>query len=113
MDLVKKVREFNIENEKFIMTFDMRSIAVYKELTGDSFNRGVSKLLGFDDEAIIYFIASTLRREETPDTPLGQEVIEGDLIYFLINCTMEVINLVAESLPEDKSVKKNENLRKI
>ena len=113
MNLVKKVKEINIENENFIMAFDMRSIATYKELTGTNFNRGVTKLFQFDDEAIIYFIASTLRRAETPDIPLGKEVIEGDLIYFLINCTMEVINLVAESLPENKSSKKKENLKKM
>lgn len=106
MNLVKKVKEINIENEKFIMTFDMKSIATYKELTGTNFNRGTHKLFQYDDEEIINFIASTLRREENPDTPLGREVLDGDILYFLINHTLDVITLVAESLPEGKENKK-------
>ena len=31
MDLVKKVKEITIENEEFIMTFDMKSIASYQK----------------------------------------------------------------------------------
>lgn len=113
MELVKKKREINIENEKFIMTFDMRSIATYKELTGNNFNMSIHKLFQYDDEEIINFIASTLRREETPDMPLGQELLDGDVLYFLLNHTMDVITLVAESLPEGKNDKKKESLKKI
>lgn len=113
MELVKKIKEINIEGEEFIMTFDMKSIATYKDITGTSFNRGATKLFQFDDEAVIYFIASTLRRKETPDIPLGNEVVQGDLIYFLLNHTMNVIELVAESLPENKNSKKKEKQMKM
>lgn len=112
MELVKKIKEINIEGEEFIMTFDMRSIATYKEIAVTSFNRGATKLFQFDDEAVIYFIASTLRRKETPDIPLGNEVVQGDLVYFLLNHTMDVIELVAESLPENKNSKKKEKQMK-
>lgn len=106
MDLVKKVKEITIENEEFVMTFDMKSIATYKELTGTNFNRGVSKLFAYDDEAIINFIACTLRRKETPTEPLGKEVLEGDVLYFLMNHTLDVIILVTDSLPDNKTSKK-------
>ena len=112
MNLVKKVKEINIENENFIMAFDMKSIATYKELTGTNFNMGAHKLFQYDDEAIINFIASTLRRQEKPDTPLAREVLDGDILYFLINHTMDVITLVAESLPESKDNKKKESLKR-
>jgi len=106
MELARKVKEININDEEFIMTFDMRSIATYKEITGTSFNRGVHKLFQYDNEEIINFIASTLRRKETPDIPLGREVLEGDVLYFLINHTLDVITLIVKSLPEDKTNKK-------
>lgn len=106
MDLVKKAKDITIEDEEFIMTFDMKSIAVYKEITGESFVAGTQKLFAFDDEAIINFIASTLRRKSEPDKPLGKEIIEGDILYFLLNHTNDVIMLVSDSLPDKSSKKK-------
>lgn len=106
MDLVKKVKEITIENEEFIMTFDMKSIAVYKEITGEAFVLGTQKLFSYDDEAIINFIASTLRRKSDPNKPLGNEIIEGNILYFLLNHTEDVIMLVADSLPDKSSKKK-------
>ena len=49
MNLVKKVKEFKINGQDYIMTFDMRSIPVYKELTGNSFLQSSAKLGQFDD----------------------------------------------------------------
>ncbi|WP_462427198.1 hypothetical protein [Fusobacterium varium] len=106
MDLVKKTKDITIEDEEFIMTFDMKSIAVYKEITGESFVVGTQKLFNFDDESIINFIASTLRRKSEPDKPLGKEIVEGDILYFLLNHTNDVIMLVSDSLPDKSSKKK-------
>ncbi|MDQ0149123.1 hypothetical protein ACFO6R_05930 [Eubacterium multiforme] len=112
MDLVKKELEFEINNERFIMTFDMKSIATYKELSGEPFVLGEEKLKNFDDEAIINFIASTLRRKEEPDKPLGLEVINGDLVFYLFELTGYVIYLVNMSLPEaPKESKKKEEIQ--
>lgn len=107
MDLLRKELKFEIEKEKYLMTFDMKSIAIYKELTGEPFVLGEKKLRNFDDETIIYFIASTLRKEYEPDKPLGMEVIEGDLVFFLFELTFHVITLVNMSLPEETSKKKS------
>lgn len=108
MDLIKKTIDIKIGNEEFVMAFDMRSIATYKELTNRFFTQGVARLFKEDDEEIIYFIASTLRQKETPNEPLGKEVLEGDILYFLLNLKFTVIELVASALPssEDNSKKK-------
>lgn len=106
MELVKKIKEINIENEEFIMAFDMKSIATYKDLTGRFFSRGVSELFKENDEEIIYFIASTLRRRETPNIPLGKEVLEGDILFFVMNLKIMAIELVMMSLPTETSKKK-------
>lgn len=106
MNLLKKSKKINIENEEFIMEFDMRSIAIYKELSDKSFTLGVRELFKYDDREIILFIASTLRRKENPNEPLGEEVLNGDILYFLINHTDDVIELIAMSLPIENSKKK-------
>lgn len=106
MDLVKKEKEIQIEDKSYIMAFDMKSIATYKELTGNNFNRGVHRLFSYDDEEIINFIACTLRNKSTPDKPLGAEVKNGDILYFLLNHTGDVIDLIADSLPNNNSKKK-------
>lgn len=105
MNLLKKSKELTIENEEFVMEFDMRSIALYKELSNKSFTKGVGDLFKYDDEAIAMFIACTLRRKEDETKPLGKEVLEGDVLYFLLNHTNDVIDLVAMSLPSDNSKK--------
>ncbi|MBS6503878.1 MAG: hypothetical protein KH415_20075 [Clostridium sp.] len=106
MNLLKKSKKINIENEEFIMEFDMRSIATYKELSDKSFTLGVRDLFKYDDREIILFIASTLRRKENPNEPLGEEVLNGDILYFLMNHTDDVIELIAMSLPTENSKKK-------
>ncbi len=109
MNLLKKSKELTIENEEFVMEFDMRSIALYKELSNKPFVKGVGDLFKYDDEAIAMFIACTLRRKEEPTKPLGKEVLEGDILYFLLNHSSDVIELIAMSLPSDtsKNAKKN------
>lgn len=106
MNLLKKSKELCIENEEFVMEFDMRSIAAYKELSDKPFTKAIRELFKYDDEEIIKFIACTLRRKEEPTKPLGREVLDGDVLYFLLNHTNDVIELVAMSLPSDNSKKK-------
>lgn len=103
MNLVKKEKEINIDGEEFIMTFDMRSLAVYKELSNKPFTLGVHELFKYDDNAIIMFIASTLRRKEEVNRPLGREVLEGDILYFLMAHGDDVIDLIVKSLPSDNT----------
>lgn len=62
MNIVKKVKNIKIGDEDYIMTFDMRSIAVFKELTGKSFLQSSAKLGLLDDEVVLGFIGATLRK---------------------------------------------------
>lgn len=108
MNLLKKRLDFNIGDKGYVMMFDMKSIAVYKQLTGKSFSKAIGKLFEEDDEETLNFIASTLRAKENEDEPLGNEVINGDTLFYLLNFKFKVVELVALSLPtgENNSKKK-------
>ena len=107
MNLSKKIKELTIENEDYILTFDMKSILVYKKLSGKTFTKGVEGLFQYDDEECIYFIASMLRRKDNPEEPLAEKVINGNVLDLLISLKLEVIDFVLDSLPtDDKNSKK-------
>lgn len=106
MNIVRKVKNVTIGNENYIMTFDMRSIAVFKELTGKSFLQSSAKLGLLEDEIIIAFIGATLRQAETPTKPVGKNVYDMDLMYLLLNLSEIVIELVTSSLPQSKPTSK-------
>ena len=107
MNIVKKVREIKIGDEDYIMTFDMRSIAVFKELTGKSFLQSSAKLGLLDDEVVLGFIGATLRKVNEENKPLGSRY----MIWIFLNLSETVIELVTSSLPQskpsDKGVKKS------
>lgn len=107
MNIVKKVREITIGDENYIMTFDMRSIAIFKELTGKSFLQSSAKLGLLDDEIVLGFIAATLRKSDEAAKPLGKQVYDMDIMYLLLNLSEIVIELVTSSLPQSKSGNKN------
>nr|DAZ29754.1 MAG TPA: hypothetical protein [Caudoviricetes sp.] len=106
MNLVRKEKEFKIGEEEYIMYFDMSSIVMYKELTNRFFTHGVNKLFEQDDEEIMYFMASTLRRKDNPKKPLGKEIFEADILQLLLMHKWDVIDLVASSLPVEETPKK-------
>lgn len=105
MNIVKKVKDIKIDDENYIMTFDMRSIAVFKELTGKSFLQSSAKLGLLDDEVVLGFIGATLRKADTENKPLGKQVYDMDIMYLLLNLSEIVIELVTSSLPQAKSNK--------
>lgn len=100
MNLVKKVKEFKINNKDYIMTFDMRSIPVYKELTGKSFLQSSAQLGQFDDEITLGFMGATIRKKETPNKPLGKEIYDMDILYLLMNHCWDVMEIVTSSMPQ-------------
>ena len=103
MNIVKKVRNIKIGDEDYIMTFDMRSIAVFKELIGKSFLQSSAKLGLLDDEVVLGFIGATLRKVNEGNKPLGKQVYDMDIMYLLLNLSEIVIELVTSSLPQSKS----------
>lgn len=106
MSLLRKEKEIKIDDKEYILAFDMTSIDMYKELSGHSFSLGTARLLSYDDKEIIYFLASALRDKKEPDKPLGEEVINGDVLYYLLNFPHEVVEIVASALPEPTNSKK-------
>ncbi|MCX0353493.1 hypothetical protein LI064_03010 [Clostridium perfringens] len=107
MSLLKKKLDINIDGEEYVMMFDMKSIAIYKELTKENFAEGFLKLQLFDDNAAINFLACTLRKKENPNEPLGKEYIEnGNLLLGLAVLRLDAIEYVNMSLPEVKKGKK-------
>lgn len=100
LNLVKKSVELTIDEENFIMTFDMRSIVTFKELTGKNFVASTSKLGEFDDELLLGFMGATIRREENPLTPIGKEIYEMDILRLLVDQSWNVINLIVGSMPQ-------------
>lgn len=100
MNLVKKVREFKINGQDYIMTFDMRSIPVYKELTGQSFLQSSAKLGQFDDEITLGFMGATIRKKENPNKPIGKEIYDMDIIYLLLTHSWDVMEIVTASMPQ-------------
>lgn len=107
MNIVKKVKDIKIGDKNYIMTFDMRSIAVFKELTGKSFLQSSAKLGLLDDEVVLGFIGATLRNINEESKPLGKQVYDMDIMYLLLNLSETVIELVTSSLPQSKSNEKN------
>lgn len=105
-NLIKKIIEVEIDEQKYIATFDMRSIESYKEISGGSFILGYSKLIAFDDKATIDFLGATLRLEESPNEPIGVKVYDMNLIELLVVHSALVVKLVFDSLPKSKNVKK-------
>lgn len=102
MNIVKKTVELELNNEHMVACFDMKSIVAYKELSGESFLQGMQKLGQLDEEVILNFMASTIRKDEK-SKPLGKKLLnEYDVLGLLINYTEPIMKLIADSMPQDK-----------
>lgn len=102
-NVIKKVKEITIGEEEFILTADMRTIAKFKELTGKSFLESVNRLATMDDEIIIQLVACTLRRKDTPNQVMGQELLDNyNPFTILLNCGEDVAHIISESIPKAK-----------
>lgn len=102
MNIIKKTVDLTLNEEEFIACFDMKSIMTYKELSGESFLQGMQKLANLDEEVILNFMASTIRKDEK-SKPLGKKLLnEYDVLGLLINYTEPIMKLIADSMPQDK-----------
>lgn len=110
-NIVKKVREIEVQDEKYIMAFDMASIPVFKELSGGkSFLKSTAKLGDFDDETHLAFMGATIRPIDDKDTPIGKKIYEMDVLEMLMSFNWTVIDIVTSAMPQDhkKTEKKPE-----
>lgn len=103
MNLSRKTYEFEVDDEKFIMYFDMRSMVTYQELTGKNINVGLERIFNANSDEYVYFLASTVRRKEDKEKqPLGQELLDGNVLYWLLNYSAKVEEIILDALPSNK-----------
>ena len=100
-NLLRKVENIKIDGKDYILAFDMESIEVFKDLTGKGVVASLDKLAALDDETILYFIASTLRRKED-DKILGRTLLNGeyDLFSLVIKLFPVVLSIVNNGFPQ-------------
>ena len=108
MDIVKDSQIIKIEDQKYIVAFDMTSIALYKTMTGKGVLHSLSSLLKNDDETLISFMAATIRPIESPDKPLGNKIYKMNLFNLILFHSTSVIVIISGSMPQsgEKTAKK-------
>lgn len=107
-NLLRKIENIKVDGFDYIMAFDMESIEVFKEITGKGILMSLNDLSNMDDEVILYFIASTLRKKEDGKI-LGKKLFNGeyDLFALVINLFPIVLNIVNNGFPQaNKNQKK-------
>ncbi len=104
-NLLRKIEQIKIDNKEYIMAFDMKSIEVFKDITGKGILQSLDKLSMLDDETILYFIASTLREKENEEI-LGKKLFNGeyDLFSLVITLFPVVLNIVNKGFPQPQKV---------
>lgn len=103
MSLLVKVKKINIEEDEMFCVVDMKTIATYKKITGESFLKGIERISNMDEEVILNLLASSLRYEVNGD-PVGLEYLNKFNPLALLTHTMDVIvELVEESLPKSNA----------
>lgn len=102
MNVAKIFKTVEIEEEKFVMVFDMESVKTYKLLTGKSYLQSAAQLSALDDEIIIGFLGSVLRPVEKPNVPIGKGVYDLNLLYLLTELAYDVIDMITAAMPQGK-----------
>ena len=105
-NLTKKSKEIILGNKKYIMCFDMNSINLFQELSGMGFLNAIHLINKYDDKALLYFMASSIRPKDDPEVPIGEKLFEFDIIGLLLSHTLDVIQLVSASMPQVSNNKK-------
>lgn len=100
MDLIKQVRPLTIEGKPYVMCFDMRSVAMFREISGTSFTNAMPQLFAGEDFTLINFMACTIRPLDKPTEVLGREIYKLDILGLLLNIGKDVTALIASSMPQ-------------
>lgn len=101
LNLGRQKIEVEIKGEKYILSFDMKSIKKFKEMTGTGFLQSAHLIATFDDELILNFIAATLRSKENENEPLGEKIFELDILPILNVCGPKILRLISGGMPQD------------
>ncbi|HBJ1647373.1 hypothetical protein FDC50_15125 [Clostridium botulinum] len=108
-NLRRKIENIKIDNKNYIMAFDMTSVDIFQELTGQSVLQSVVQLNKFEDKIVLAFIASTLRLKNDEENPIGKELYTGDfdLLALMIMLIPTLVMIINEGFPKTNgSVKK-------
>lgn len=103
MSLLVKVKKVKLEDQDMICVVDMKTIATFKRITGESFLKSISKLhQDLDEEILLSLLASTLRFEIGED-PVGMEFLNAYNPLALVTEYMDlIVELVEDALPKGK-----------
>lgn len=106
-NLIKKTKEIILNDKKYIMCFDMTSVNMFQELTGMSFLNALHLINRYDDKTLLNFMACSIRPIDEPETPIGEELFDFNIIGLLLAHTLDVIELVSSSMPQENKKKRN------
>lgn len=112
-NLRRKIENIKIDNKNYIMAFDMTSVDIFQELTGQSVLQSVVQLNKFEDKIVLAFIASTLRLKNDEENPIGKELYteDFDLLALMIMLIPTLVMIINEGFPKTNgSVKKKEKI---
>lgn len=104
-NLRRVVKELEFQGEEFIVTFDMKSVATYKEISSKGYVQSIPELGRMEDEAVINFFGATMRRKETPKQPIGAEIYEMDLAALLLSHNAIVVDVVMGATPQGNNAR--------
>lgn len=113
-NLKRKIENIKIDNKDYILAFDMTSIDTFQDLTGKGVLASLNDLNRFDDKIVLSFIASTLRRKEDIEKPLGRELFNGnyDLLALEIMLLPTITVILNAGFPIAKGNKKKIKYKK-
>lgn len=103
-NLRKKITKVEIDNKEYIMCFDMRSIDVFKEISGEGFIIASSKIGQFDDRVILAFLGASLRPDDDEENPIGIKIYDMDIMHLLLSYSGLVIKTVLDAMPRGNGV---------
>lgn len=111
-NLIKKTKKIVLGDKEYIMCFDMTSINMFQEFSGMSFLNALHLINRYDDKTILNFMACSIRPIEDSDIPIGEDLFEFDIIGLLLAHTMDVIELVSSSMPQNNGKNKGKKKAK-
>ena len=106
MSLATKVKKIKLDETDYLLTMDMRTIRYYKEFTGGSFLKAISKMDELDEDILFPMMGGMLRDVDAPGEPLGVECLENyDPIGLINYMTPYLFELINASMPKEKGGK--------
>ena len=102
MSLLVKAKKIKLEDAEMYCKLDMKSIETYKNISGESFMKGIQRISEMDEGVILNLIASTVRHTIDGD-PVGKEFLEQfNPIALIMEMIDPLMELVEDAMPKSK-----------